>query len=162
LFEEVKRNNFSFRVILNNGKTVFGKSDDDLLTICFEEYEKNETSFELYENMKDNETVRGRKEDVIRVEFQMYSSKNIGNDFLRGCTSLTTPPIIPNTVTTIGKDFLYDCTSLTTPPTIPNTVTSIGDYFLYYCTSLTTPPIIPHTVTSIGHGFLSKCVLLEK
>jgi hypothetical protein len=157
LFEEVKRDNFSFRVILKNGKIVFGKSDDDLLKICFKE---DKTSFELYGNMKDNETVRGRRMDVVRVAFQMYSSMNIGNNFLRGCTSLTTLPIIPNTITSIGDYFLSYCSSLTTTPIIPNTVTSIGDYFLRGCTSLTRPPIIPNTVTSVGDNFLDGCVLL--
>ena len=53
-----------------------------------------------------------------------------------GCTSLTTPPSIPSSVTDMSGAF-SGCTSLTTPPSIPSSVTKM--YLTFYnCTSLTT------------------------
>lgn len=57
------------------------------------------------------------------------------SDTFRGCTSLTTAPTIPSSVTNMYETF-WECTSLTTAPTIPNSVTDMS-YTFYYCASLT-------------------------
>ena len=71
------------------------------------------------------------------------------------CTSLTTAPRIPNSVTNIGSAFA-NCTSLTTAPTIPSSVTSIGDHAFLECTSLTSVTI-PSSITSLGEGAFMYC-----
>ncbi len=80
----------------------------------------------------------------------------LGFTFYR-CTSLTTAPEIPNSVTDMDSTF-YRCTSLTTAPEIPNSVTDMDSTF-YGCTSLTTAPEIPSSVTDIGSTF-SNCTSL--
>jgi hypothetical protein len=74
------------------------------------------------------------------------------------CTSLTTAPIIPNSVTYMDSTFRA-CTSLTTAPIIPNSVQYLPSTF-YGCTSLTTVPIIPSSVISLSYTF-SDCTLLH-
>lgn len=78
----------------------------------------------------------------------------IGNNFLLGCTRLTSVTI-PNSVTKIGDNFLSGCYGLTSV-TISNSVTTIGDDFLSYCHNLTSVTI-PNSVTTIGTCFLSGC-----
>ena len=73
------------------------------------------------------------------------------------CTSLTTAPTIPNSVTNMESTFA-NCTSLTTAPTIPNSVENMEDTF-YGCTSLTTAPKIPDSVTNMYSTF-SRCFSL--
>jgi hypothetical protein len=136
-----KRKRYAFRVRCRNGSYCYGKTDEDLGNVC-----GDGNDITAYSADSDEDTIRVSKTDVIEFVFGRYSGKAIGDYFLYGCTSLTTPPTIPNTVTSIGDWFLRGCTSLTTPPTIPNTVTSIGNGFLGGCTSLTTPPTIPKTV----------------
>ena len=80
-------------------------------------------------------------------------------DTFYGCTSLTTAPEIPNSVTYIYQTF-RDCTSLTTAPKIPNSVTSMSNIF-ENCTSLTTAPVIPNSVTEMN-GTFYNCTSLTK
>ena len=80
-------------------------------------------------------------------------------DTFRGCTSLTTAPVIPNNVTYISGTF-RGCTSLTTAPEISNSVTSMYDIF-ENCTSLTTAPVIPNSVTEMTGTFFG-CTSLTK
>ena len=84
------------------------------------------------------------------------SVTNMFQTFTR-CTSLTTAPIIPNSVTNMDETF-WSCTKLTTAPTIPNSVTSMESTFIW-CTSLTTAPTIPNSVTNMESTF-SCCTKL--
>ena len=70
-----------------------------------------------------------------------------------GCSSLTTAPAIPNSVTDMTATF-YDCTSLTTAPVIPSSVTNMTSTF-DGCTSLTTAPTIPNSVTNMNSTFMA-------
>jgi glycosyltransferase involved in cell wall biosynthesis len=128
LFEESKKDNYSFRILLSNSKMVYGKRDDDISKVCFM---WRDTTIELYENMKVDRTIKVIPNKITEFEFKMYSSGSICNDFLSECSSLTTPPVIPESVGSIGGHFLSYCSSLTIPPVIPESVRSIGDYFLY-------------------------------
>ena len=98
------------------------------------------------------------------------------------CSSLTTAPAIPNSVTDMYATFqncssltdlshfkipsgvlfvecIFDrCSSLTTAPTIPNGVIGMNDAFSG-CTSLTTVPTIPDSVTDMT-GTFSGCTSL--
>ena len=71
-----------------------------------------------------------------------------------GCSSLTTAPVIPNSVTNMTSTF-SGCRSLKTAPTIPNSITNMGSTF-YECTSLTAAPTIPDSVTNMETTF-SEC-----
>ena len=67
------------------------------------------------------------------------------------CTSLTTAPEIPDSVTNMSETFYY-CKSLTTAPEIPSGVTNMGATFSG-CTNLTTTPTIPNSVTIMYQTF---------
>ena len=67
------------------------------------------------------------------------------------CTSLTTAPIIPNSVKTMETTF-DSCTSLTTAPIIPNSVTNMFATFRN-CTSLTGTVEIKSNPTSYDYCF---------
>lgn len=73
------------------------------------------------------------------------------------CTSLTTAPTIPNSVTIMSNTF-EGCTSLATAPTIPNSVEDMN-YTFRGCTSLTTAPTIPSGVTGMS-GTFESCTSL--
>ena len=75
---------------------------------------------------------------------------NMKGTFTSG-KSLTTAPMIPDSVTDI-TDAFYKCTLLITAPTIPNSVTNMSGTFMV-CTSLTTAPTIPDSVTSMNSTF---------
>ena len=75
-----------------------------------------------------------------------------------GCTSLTTAPEIPNSVTDMGSTF-QGCTSLTMAPEIPNSVTYM-DHTFARCANLTTAPEIPNGVTNMEYTFLA-CTKLQ-
>lgn len=70
---------------------------------------------------------------------------------------LTTAPVIPSGVTNMLGTFYY-CTALTTAPTIPSSVTNMRGTF-FRCTSLTTAPTIPDGVTSMSNTF-RDCISL--
>jgi hypothetical protein len=149
-----KTKDYSFRVKYGDNCYAFGKRDEDVVEVCGrreegegdEEYENDDGVITLYMSMRSDEKVRIKRKEIVEFEFGIYSNINIDDMFLQWCTSLTTPPTIPNSVTSIGYFFLFECASLTTSPTIPNSVTSIGDYFLFECTSLNTLPTIPNLV----------------
>lgn len=74
------------------------------------------------------------------------------NGTFSGCTSLTTAPEIPSSVTSMYRTFI-GCTALTTAPEIPNGVINIMQTF-DGCKSLTTAPVIPDNVTdTISYAF---------
>lgn len=70
------------------------------------------------------------------------------------CTALVTAPEIPSSVTDLGSTFSH-CTALTTVPEMPSSITSMS-YVFSGCTSLTTAPVIPSSVTSIS-GIFNEC-----
>ncbi len=67
------------------------------------------------------------------------------------CTSLTTAPVIPSSVTDMSQTF-WDCTALVTAPVIPNGVTDMEQTF-WGCTALVTAPVIPNGVTDMSYTF---------
>ena len=73
------------------------------------------------------------------------------------CTSLTTAPTIPSSVTDMSYTF-FGCHSLTTAPEIPNSITNMESTFAN-CTSLTTAPTIPNSVTNM-RGTFEGCISL--
>ena len=97
--------------------------------------------------------------EIRRVTGQPVEVINLSYCF-QHCTSLTTAPTIPSSVTDIRTCF-YGCTSLTTVPTIPNSVTNMSSCFAY-CRSLTTVPTIPSSVTDISGCFKSCTALTGK
>ena len=68
-----------------------------------------------------------------------------------GCTRLTTAPVIPDNVTSMRQTF-QTCTSLVSAPTIPNGVTDMTDTFMG-CSSLKTAPVIPGSVVYLTGTF---------
>lgn len=69
-------------------------------------------------------------------------------DLFRGCSSITEPPILPNSLVVSEECFesmFQGCTSLTTAPELPATTLSYSCYQLMFrnCTSLTTAPELP-------------------
>ena len=75
-------------------------------------------------------------------------------EMFKGCTSLTTAPVLP--ATTLVGDNSYSsmfegCTSLTTAPELPATTLGIRCYESMFkgCTSLTTAPVLPATTLEI-------------
>ena len=86
------------------------------------------------------------------------------DETFRRCTSLSTAPAIPSSVTTMIDTF-RGCTSLTTAPTIPSSVTSLTRCFAN-CTSLTIAPELWKRVTTdtttykgtpVGNGCFEGC-----
>ena len=67
------------------------------------------------------------------------------------CSSLTEPPIIPNSVTYMSGTF-DGCSSLTEAPIIPNSVTNMDQTFSG-CSNLIEAPIIPNSVTNMYQTF---------
>ena len=92
---------------------------------------------ETYDENKYKNNICVKKIILSRTE---TTPINIGNYFLRDCTSLTTIDLSSlQNVTSVGDNFLYNCRSLTTINLSPlQNVTSIGNYFLGNRTSLTT------------------------
>ena len=87
---------------------------------------------------------------TILSEIAGQPVKNMDYTFYN-CKSLTTAPVIPNSVTNMHRTF-NGCTSLTTAPTIPNSITDMYGTF-GGCTSLTTAPVIPSSVTNMTNTF---------
>ncbi len=85
------------------------------------------------------------------------------------CTSLTTAPLIPNSVVDLYRTFIQ-CTLLKTYVgstdtdgdfsnyVIPSSVLSVDGTFMY-CSNLITPPVIPSSVTNMGEAF-ADCTAL--
>ncbi len=106
--------------------------------------------------------------------------RSIPNNFVEGCTELSTIEI-PENVTSIGASAFADCTSLESV-IIPNSVKSMGDSSFFGCSSLTTVTLseaitiiasssfqdcsslsnitIPNSVESIGEYAFSGCTSL--
>jgi hypothetical protein len=150
---------FAFRIKSKDNQCYYGKKDEDIGNVCSG---WNVDNIKAYSSESTSSLTSIKKTEVIEFQFGTYSGTSIGNNFLFGCTSLTAPLTIPDSVTSIGNNFLDGCTSLTAPPTIPDSVTSIGAYFLARCSTLRTPPTIPKSVKSIGGHFLEGCTLLGK
>ena len=81
----------------------------------------------------------------IALENYSYFVRGLFN----GCTSLTTAPKLPSTISTTRcyGGMFYGCTSLTTAPELPATTLAERCYghMFYGCTSLTTAPELPAT-----------------
>ena len=109
-------------------------------------------------NITDDGEIQGKVPQYIFMysKNEIYPVVSMRRTFY-GCTSLTTAPTIPNSVTDMEGTF-EKCTSLTTAPTIPNSVTDMERTF-EKCTSLTVAHIIPENVTNMSITF-SGCTSL--
>lgn len=67
------------------------------------------------------------------------------------CASLTTAPVIPDSVSMMGSTFL-NCSALTTAPVIPNSVTNLNGVFKG-CSSLKTAPVLPNSASNMKEAF---------
>ena len=84
----------------------------------------------------------------------------------RGCTSLTTAPVL--SATTLAQSCYFcmfqNCTSLTTAPELPATTLAQDCYYYMfdYCTSLTTAPELPATTLANNcyQNMFSGCISL--
>ena len=84
----------------------------------------------------------------------------------KGCTSLTTAPVLP--ATTLASDcysgMFNGCTSLTTAPALPATTLASHCYSNMFngCTSLTTAPVLPATTLASDcySGMFNGCTSL--
>ena len=111
-----------------------------------------------------NQTTYGAILESINGEPVTVMQKTFYN-----CKSLTTAPVIPNSVTTLYQTF-FNCTKLTTAPIIPSSVTNMVGTF-QNCTSLktyvgsTNPDgdfsgyILPNSITSLSDTF-NKCTAI--
>ena len=102
--------------------------------------------------------------DVTCIDISYAPVAVIGNEFLEGCTSLSTLDLSGlQGVTSIGSWFLRGCTSLSTVDLSGlQGVTSIRHGFLSGCTSLSTLDLSAlQGVTWIGNGFLRECTSLS-
>ena len=79
---ETKEDNYSFRIVLSD-TIEYGKCGDDVIKVS------TSAPTIVCENMKDGKVIRIRRMEIIKFEFQMFSSANIGKFFLKNCTSLT-------------------------------------------------------------------------
>lgn len=81
--------------------------------------------------------------------------KEIDDNAFDGCQAITSFTL-GDGLTKIGKSAFYSCTSLTSPVIIPNSVTSIGMYAFYVCEKI--PSLtIGSGVTSIGYLAFFGC-----
>ena len=71
---------------------------------------------------------------IIPDGFQMGDSN--GSYTFQGCTNLSCPIVLPNSITHIVSGAFWGCSSLPSV-TIPNSVTSIGNSAFYECSNLT-------------------------
>lgn len=116
-----------------------------------------------YEDIPKNVTYQGTTYFVTDLDSCFYNCTSLTSapiipdsviymdDCFKGCTSLTSVPIIPVGVTYMS-DCFYNCTSLASPPIIPDSVTNMAGCFSV-CTSLTNPPMIPDGVIYISTCF---------
>ena len=93
---------------------------------------------------------------VFNQELDLSSCSITSTDGLQdtfyGCSSLTTPPILPSNYTGTMQSCFQGCSSLTTTPVIPEGVTNMYGCF-QSCTSLTTVLNIPNSCISFGQAF---------
>ncbi len=125
-------------------------------------YNEKETEFSLVDRAKVAYAYIGNfPNGKIEGTVPAYIKKAGDENFLpvtemwltfRGCTSLTTAPEIPSSVTSMIDTF-FGCTSLTAAPAIPSSVTKMIGTFVG-CTSLKTAPAIPNSVTIMRETFL--------
>ena len=138
-------------------------TDGELVNLDLWLYEKFGKEGHSYELLAYQGKFSGGK---IEGKVPAYIKKAGEDDFLPvtimtetfiGCTSLTTAPTIPNSVTGMGRTF-SGCTSLTTAPAIPSSVIIMSGTFSG-CTSLSTAPAIPNSVIDLN-GTFSGCTSL--
>jgi phosphodiesterase/alkaline phosphatase D-like protein/uncharacterized protein YjiK len=80
--------------------------------------------------------------------------------YVAGKTSLTTPIVLPASVTSIGFRAFSACTNLT-GITFGSSLTNIGDEAFSGCSKLSGDLIIPNTVTTIGYSAFWFCTSLN-
>ena len=93
----------------------------------------------------------------------LSSTTSIGDNFLEGCSSLTTVDLLslPD-ITRIGDNFLEGCDSLTGVDLVFNNLTSISNSFLYSCSSISFLDLSHfNSVTSVGSYFLCESRVTE-
>ncbi len=86
----------------------------------------------------------GSGNDAVFARCNSLTTLNIGNKVksipecaFYGCSSLTGPLILPDSLSYIGNSAFSGCTGLNGTLTIPRSVDSIGAYAFYHCSGLT-------------------------
>ena len=92
---------------------------------------------------------------LVGVRFPVGIEQILTNAF-EGCSGLTGPLVIPNSVFSIGKAAFNECPGLTSL-TLPNSVAGIGEGAFFYCRGLTGELIIPNSVTKINNQTFTDC-----
>ena len=83
------------------------------------------------------------------------SLTTIGNNFAVA-SSINSPIVIPEGVTSIGNSFLSDCQSFNSDISLPSTLTSIGSGFLFQCQKFSKPVVLPSGLVSLKAYFLDR------
>lgn len=137
---------------LNNGKSVYAITDEDVALISTEDPSTQSISL--------NGTTF-TKDQVTAAKFGTgYTSTSIPANFLMNfvnLTSLTTSTAnIPSSVKTIGANFMRDCHAFNAAMTVPNTITasngSIGTGFMHNCVNFTELNVASNFVNAITNG----------
>ena len=101
-----------------------------------------------------------RKEEYENILSDIAGKPVINMSYtFEGCTSLTTAPTIPSSVTNMSRTF-YNCWSLTTVPDLPDGLIDMYSTFRG-CTSLTAAPAIPDGVVDMTYTFQDCSSLKE-
>jgi len=80
----------------------------------------------------------------------------IGDNALRGCSSITSELVLPSGLTSLGTYAFYGCSGMTGNLNIPTGVTSIPANAFFGCVGLKSV-FLPATVTAIGNSAFSGC-----
>lgn len=87
------------------------------------------------------------------------SSITVTHEMFQDCTSLTTVPLLDLSSTTDARDMFYGCTSLTTVPLLDmSSATQVGSMF-YNCSSLSTVPLFDWSSVLSATNAFSGCTL---
>lgn len=137
-------NTFSF----TNNSVTYGATRAPELDIYWGRSFEDESSRDSYDYL-----ASGAFEDCVRftnaMDIEDGGLENMDLMF-HGCVNLTTA-YIPNSVNSMAYTFAA-CSSMTTAPTIPNSVTNMQGAF--YGSGLTTTPVIPDSVLDMGSAFM--------
>lgn len=98
--------------------------------------------------------------EKIDYEGNFYKVTHIEENAFDGCTGLTGPLTIPESVTVIKSYAFSGCSGLTGPLTIPDNVIAIEKWAFLGCSGLTGPLTIPETVSYIGSCAFDDEILL--
>lgn len=98
----------------------------------------------------------GHFESIDSVDMSNAESlTTIGIQFMLA-SSINSPIIIPEGVTSIGNNFMGDCRSFNSDISLPSTLTIIDSGFMSQCEIFSKPVVLPSGLVSLGRGFLNN------